>query len=150
MNPALRKKLVFASLPIAIIIAVIHFSGENSSHQPAGQTQLADSPPLPSGTTAAPIPAVDFAMFDTLSWGRDPFEGTPVVQPSLPVAENAPEWKLGGIMYGDGEPTAVINGKIVTRGDEINGAKILKIGPKSVTIEIDGEAKTVSIAGDKS
>ncbi len=51
----------------------------------------------------------------------------------------APEFSLTGIVFGGGEPSAIINGKIVKEGDVIEGAKVLKINPKKVTLGFKGK-----------
>ena len=50
-----------------------------------------------------------------------------------------PEFSLTGIVFGGGEPSAIINGKIVKEGDVIEEAKVLEIKPKKVTLGFKGK-----------
>jgi len=53
--------------------------------------------------------------------------------------DNAPEFSLTGIVFGAGEPSAIINGNIVKEGDVIQGAKVLEIKPKKVKLDFKGK-----------
>jgi len=148
MSPATRKKLVFATLPIALIIAVINFTNDNTPD---------NTPPAPGPTeelsmAAAAKPRVstgiEYEKYEKMGWGRDPFAGTPATSKEVPVEKESRQWRLGGILTGAGNPTAVLNGKIVSAGDRIDGALVKKIDKNSVILEINGETRTVSIAGD--
>ncbi len=150
MNPATRKKLVFATLPIAIIIALINFT----MTKPSGNNENPAGPADRNGgvvsISTAQKPPLDFHAFENLGWGRDPFAGSPSAIKEAPVERESPQWRLGGILVGNGSPTAVINGKIVAPGDVVDGARVKDIMKDSVILEINGEIKTVSIAGEVS
>lgn len=49
---------------------------------------------------------------------------------------------LRGILYHDGNPTAIVWGKIVHEGDTIRGYKVVKIYKDKVDFEKDGEILT--------
>ncbi len=85
---------------------------------------------------------------------RDPFvplvtaEGQRIHPPGLD--EVAPQGISGltlqGIVFDpQAESYAVINGKIVREQDDIDGMKILKIHPKSVTILVDGAPHQINL-----
>tara|TARA_R110002072_G_scaffold100107_2_gene220331 strand:- start:1919 stop:2227 length:309 start_codon:yes stop_codon:yes gene_type:complete len=44
------------------------------------------------------------------------------------------DWKLSAIRISDTDRTAILNGKLVRAGDELDSAKILEINPVSVVI----------------
>ena len=50
-------------------------------------------------------------------------------------ATNDPELKLQGIIRGKKKTTAIVNGKMLSLGDRIEGAFLLKIEQESVTFE---------------
>ena len=71
-----------------------------------------------------------------ISWGRDPFskrsalEGGPVSVSGL---------KLEGILWHhDAEPNAIINGEVLSAGDNIGGLKVVEIQKDAVIVN-DGE-----------
>lgn len=74
-----------------------------------------------------------------------------------------PTWLRGGNETSSSKPTrtkfmvdtivvsperrvAVINGKSVSTGDRVNGAKVLRIEPDAVTLDINGSSLTISLA----
>ena len=67
----------------------------------------------------------------------------PKTQPApLPVVDTS-RFSISGIMYGDGNSTAIINGYFVKAGESVEGAKIIKINPQSVELEISGQRVTI-------
>lgn len=76
--------------------------------------------------------------------GRDPFVSRPTGVPSLsdPIQYNTtpaqPPFTLNGIIWVPEKPRALINGKRVTVGAEIDGAKVTAIGRKEVKIDFNG------------
>ena len=72
---------------------------------------------------------------------------TNVVVTSVPTQETAPSFRLNGIIYGVANPSAVVNGKTVFVGERVSGATVISIGRSAVTLEINGERKTVSLPG---
>ncbi len=78
--------------------------------------------------------------------GTPEASGTPQTQPdaAAPAKPPAPRFALSGIMRrGGAAPMATINGRLVTVGDSIDGAKVLDIGQRSVELEADGQQFTV-------
>ena len=58
------------------------------------------------------------------------------VEPEKP---KPPALKLGGIMRSGGVARAIINNHLVAAGDEIDGARVVKIGKYTVEVEWDGQ-----------
>ena len=54
-----------------------------------------------------------------------------------PIAKKA-EGTVSGILYGEGIPLAVIDGKILREGESIRGVKVVKIEQEHVEFTIDG------------
>lgn len=61
--------------------------------------------------------------------------------PSAPPAKPSPAFKLQGLFYRQGQPFALINGKTVGVGGNVNGAKVVSIGPRRVLLEFKGRPK---------
>ncbi|MEW6157149.1 MAG: HDOD domain-containing protein [Verrucomicrobiota bacterium] len=78
-------------------------------------------------------------------------EPTVSVPRSDPTAENQaatfPKLKLHGIIFRGASSSALINGKSLQAGQEIDGVRILEIARQSVTIEWAGVQKTVNMPG---
>ena len=68
-----------------------------------------------------------------------------------PAAEHAPpqspfaDLKLRSIIYREDKPAAVINGDMLYVGDEIRGARVVRIERNSVTIERKGETNELRL-----
>jgi hypothetical protein len=87
--------------------------------------QVKNTAPAPLAVTAAP-PA-DTAVVLTY---------TPPPQP--------PAFTLNGIFFSQEEGFALINNQIVKNGDEVDGAKVVRIGPDEVELEAAGLAIKLS------
>jgi hypothetical protein len=64
-----------------------------------------------------------------------------VITPKAAPASGA--LHLEAISAQDGEPVAVINGRLVRKGDMIEGALVLWIGADGVEIEVDGKRRVL-------
>lgn len=74
-------------------------------------------------------------------WGRDPFAV------GSAAAELSGDLVLTGILWEEGKPYCIINGKIAKVGHEIAGCKILKIEKDSVTVKVGDEVRVLRIGG---
>ncbi len=90
-----------------------------------------ESKPIETAVAPAPIVATNPAPA--------PEPEPPVVPPTAWPAD----LKLMGIFYSKTAPHALVSGKTVAVGDEINGIHIVKIEPNAVTIEWKGQTKTL-------
>lgn len=80
---------------------------------------------------------------------RDPFKTyfineEPEIVPEESTEEDQPEFdpgkfKVQGIVWGVKSPQAIINDKVLTMGDLIEGAKILRIEKKGITLSFYGK-----------
>lgn len=132
MNAKSRQKIIYALLIFAVIFAAFNFLGGNKEKTPAGN----DDPHAVD--TAAPIPGanVDYAYYDSLPWMADPFfRNQELIVDIPPLTLSDTGYTLNGILFDESNPTAVINGKIVRRGDNINNARVINIDKNQVTLE---------------
>jgi hypothetical protein len=75
-------------------------------------------------------------------------QGSPTNAPtvSLPPKENAaPEFRLSGIIYTVARPSAIVNGKTVYVGEEIDGATVISIRQTAVTLQVAGKRRTYDL-----
>jgi len=68
---------------------------------------------------------------------------TTVVFSTPPVKTQRPQWVLTSTLVSAQRNTAVINDTVVSRGDRINGAKIMSIQPSVVRLHINGQDITL-------
>jgi len=80
---------------------------------------------------------------------------TPEVVPApapAPAKPAEPSWaiglKLSGIFFRQTNPLALINGKTVGVGDDIDGIRVTKIESDRVTVEWDGKTKELTVKDD--
>ena len=67
-------------------------------------------------------------------------------QPPPPAASNVGNMEVTGIIWNSDRPQAIINGKVVEMGDEVNGLKIVKIEKTGVELgQAEGLTKTLKI-----
>lgn len=74
-------------------------------------------------------------------WGRDPFAV------GSAAAELSGDLVLTGILWEEGKPYCIINGRIAKVGHEIAGCKILKIEKDNVTVRVGDEIRVLRIGG---
>jgi len=88
----------------------------------------------PTALPEAAVPAVTNAV------------GTNLVAATVPPQPKPlPEFKLNGIIYATTRPSAIVNGRTVAVGDQVNGATVIGIGPSTVTLRINGQRRTYEL-----
>lgn len=106
----------------------------------------AEIPPAPAVSetktepATAPKPVVETA--DNSATNSSPT--TNAVVAATPPAGPEP-LKLQGIFYRLSNPTALINGKTVAVGDQVSGARVLRIEREAVTLERDGKTEKLTL-----
>ena len=113
---------------------------------------------LAEDTTASGIierPAVEYES----SKQRDPFSTylrkDDLNSAALENADLKPEFdlsilKVQGIIWGVNTPQAIINNEVLTVGNLIQGAKILSIEKKGITLSFKGRVYDLTIPGENS
>jgi len=146
MTEAKRKKLVYLALVAAIIYGAVNFWPSKKSVPPEYKTIA----PLTAQQVALHkarqknAAGIDFAKYDTLQWGTDPFraartnKGTPKKHPTR-------SYDLSGIIYSPAYPLAVINRKTVGVGDKIDNARVKKIEKTKVILDNNGTELTLTV-----
>ncbi len=155
MSASLRKKLVFLTLPLALLYALYNWQ----TNEPAAPTVNNQPAAVASLAAAIPSPAVNATVHNrparlAAPWGRDPFRygSRPLPQRTerrlkagdAPTAPKSAGWIVSGILYNDTNPIAYINGKAVTVGQTIDNARVIAITKSSVTLEAAGKQLTVT------
>lgn len=122
-------------------------------------TPLAAEPATPEATVAAaaepeiieplielsPAPALVEVAAAVLPTDLPPPAAAQILEPATSMPPVQPAFKLNGIFYSSTDPTAIVNGKSVRVGDTVSGATVISISRGDVTLEIDGQRKTVAL-----
>jgi biotin carboxyl carrier protein len=85
----------------------------------------AASPPEPAPASAAPTGAPRANRRET-------------AEPVVPLLDLQQKFRLTSLAVGRKTPTAIINGRVVTVGDEVEGAKVVAITASTVDLDIAG------------
>ncbi|HUV30270.1 MAG TPA: hypothetical protein VMY05_04145 [Acidobacteriota bacterium] len=147
MNDKTRKRLVSLLFIAAVIWAAFTFPGRSdkpvSYPAPArGVIQASTA----SGTIRAPL---DVQQHRAKPWGNDPFRASPEFSKGSPVVARQPRspgWRLSGTLYSQGFPLAYLNGRTVSVGDTVNGARVISIEQGTVTLEHRGDRFTIRVS----
>lgn len=68
-------------------------------------------------------------------------KNTPQTESVQSIPPKFPELKLNGIFYRSSKPSAIINGRLISLGEEIEGAKVISIERNSVTVEFSNQTR---------
>jgi putative nucleotidyltransferase with HDIG domain len=119
---------------------------------PAPAPEIAPvAPTEPAPSLPVPKPAVATAPAETAPAETVPETTTPAATatndplPSVATQPKPPGFRLNGIIYGTARPSAMVNGKTVYVGDQVDGATVVAIGPDIVTLLVDGQRKTYKL-----
>lgn len=152
MSDSLRKKIIFATLPLAILWAAFNYPSRKTSSQPALPEPIV-SAQMPVIAPTAPTPATSLPSINIEAkrrepWGDDPFR--PVNRNARPGAGGHNEstslaWALAGIIYSDSSPIAFVNSHMVGVGDKVDSATVVAIDRESITLEYQGRTITLKL-----
>ncbi|PYK95988.1 MAG: hypothetical protein DME19_21255 [Verrucomicrobia bacterium] len=122
-GPAQRKQTITVSTNIVVRTNPVALPQSEAAAQPAS-THLAVS--LPASNAAALM------------------SPTNLVVPAPPPSPFA-DLKLQSIIFREDKPAALINGEMLFIGDEIRGARVLRIERQSVTVERKGDTNELRL-----
>jgi len=152
MNPKVRQGIIYVLFAAAIVWGVYNIMPEKENASSTETTednmrvQINEQAVIPQATPLA----IDTSEYEALPWGPDPFFRSRVAVRSERSYETPLAWELGGILYSNEKPSAVINKKIVREGDQINGARVVKINQESVILESNGSRFKIKVDKDMS
>lgn len=149
-----RGWAVALGLTALAALAVVSFRSGASrraptvSDPPRGTVaEAAPVSPVPTSTpragspAAAPAPLVGSSPFADAD--REPAPTTPAAGPPAPASDSLPgapgsALRLEAISRRDGQPVAILSGRLVREGDVLGNARVIRIGELEVEIEIGG------------
>ena len=121
-------------LPTETQLAVSHEVGAAS---PVPSSTLSAIPILPE---KSPQHEAQRKEAVRLSWGRDPFAQ------DLPAKQAAIALALTGILWDANQPMAIINGRTLSVGQELDGYRVTSISPDHVSLTDGNHTLELSIA----
>ncbi|MFQ6007759.1 MAG: hypothetical protein ACE5K8_02300 [Candidatus Zixiibacteriota bacterium] len=141
MSGQKRKRIIYLALVVTIIWGVYNFP---SSRVKKNTVKLPETI-QPLSNAQSVTSAKDMINIDEktqASWGTDPFQSPKPVKIAF---RRKPSWHLSGIVYNDHTPLAIINNQPVKVGHEIDDAKVVDIGERTVTLEYKGRLFRLSV-----
>ncbi len=151
MTEKTRKKIVFFTLPLAIIWAVYNYQPSDKKTSPQQQDNTSAATTDPAATSYTPtqnhVPKklIDIEKYEKLSWGEDPFHAQ-ALQPKQAKQAVQHDFILSGIIYNATNPVAIINKKPVKAGDTVDNAKVINIARNKVVLDCCGKRITLTVA----
>ncbi|MGH1462356.1 MAG: hypothetical protein ACRBB6_09990 [Neptuniibacter sp.] len=79
----------------------------------------------------------------------DPTQPSVKVPKSLETDETVDQYKVNSLKTGTKKNLAIVNGKRVNVGDWVDGAEVIAISRKGVSLKVSGEHKFISFAERK-
>ncbi|MBI3852210.1 MAG: hypothetical protein HY298_18290 [Verrucomicrobia bacterium] len=117
--------------------------------KPPAANKIVTSNPKPATAQTTPGPSSSTSAPPASAGGVQPATTNPTPAGTINAISNTtaavveppapPPLKLQGIFYTRKNPSAVINGKIRRVGDRIGEARLVAIGPESVTVIVGGK-----------
>lgn len=115
-------------------------SSRAETAQPAATAPTAAATPAAAGARA-PLPP---PIWDAPAATRPAVARAATPPPAGPEAAAPPAvLRLEAISVQDGEPVAVINGRLVRKGESVDGALVTWIGADAVEVEVEGRRRTL-------
>jgi len=134
MSAKKRKMFIYIALALAVIWGVYNYPVKNKI--PPGNEKPETIQPLDPTSTEQPTgEMINIEKKTRAAWGADPFQ---TKHPISVTKKVSPQWRLSGIVYNNQTPLAIINNKPVRTGDIVNGARVVAIQVKMVTLEYNG------------
>ena len=150
MSESKRRIILGIGLVAALIYAVNYYlpkftADEKTESQPP-QVEARPSPKATAARIASTVSQIDIDKQKAKTWGADPFRSRKVKSvPTKSIGEPASPWTLSGIVFGGSKPMAIINSRSVGEGDEIDGARVVEIESRQVTLERGGQKITLKV-----
>ena len=148
MTEATRKKVIAGVLVVAVIWGYQNLAPKDSNppaeRAPAAAQVQAQTQIKPTVKPAVVPKLVNVEDKSKEPWGSDPFR---TVKTAVRARQNKQPagWLVSGILYNDRTPVAIINKTPVKVGEMIDGAKVVKIRKKTVTLQYNGTNMTITV-----
>jgi hypothetical protein len=111
---------------------------QTPASQPAGKNEHAPAS-RKNGSAPQSLSDINLSFLKqrkgSMDWGRDPFVlPVPSGEPQQVMNEMEKPFSLSAIIYNNGAGTAIINGRILRKGDQIEGMEVGEVHPDRVLL----------------
>ena len=110
---------------------------------PSRSGDKSDKTPAATASATGEIPPAVMAAVASAAPASAP---PALLDPVLPAPPAFPPIRLQGVIYRSTKATAFINGRMMSVGDQLEEAMLVKIDRQSVTFELGKETKIVQLA----
>ena len=132
MDPK-RQKIILAALGVVLV----GVWGSVFLGRPARRGGFSGTPPAVSPPAALPAKGAAASSGEE-GWGENPFRGDragrTVSAPAVTLPGSPEGYILNGILWDETAPSAVVNGRLVAVGDELDGWKVAEIRKDRVVL----------------
>ncbi|OGX07828.1 MAG: hypothetical protein A2Z88_08675 [Omnitrophica WOR_2 bacterium GWA2_47_8] len=94
--------------------------------------KIVEPPPVPAATNTPPPPKTPAIMVPT----------SPLIKPP-PAEIKPPPLNITGLIWNSDQPQAIINGKVIRVGDEVDNVRVTDIQKNKITISHGGKDFTI-------
>lgn len=149
MSEQMRTKVIAGFLIVALIWAGLNYNS-NSSKTTVDAPQTI--PLIETGLTTNNVSTnfIDIEKYDTVSWGRSPFNRASFSTIDKPQTRtqnnNTLSWILSGIIINNSTPIAIINKRPVKIGETIDKAIVTQIEKEKVIIKYNQKEITLTVS----
>lgn len=132
---ATRKKIVYIIFVGAVIYGAVNFTGRGGRSGTDNSTPTIV--PLVAASVGSSI-SVDSVTGRTYEWRRDPFvTGRPAAFGERAETQTT-RFKLEAISEANGQLMAIINGRLLSRGETSEGWTLVRLTKSTATLEQNG------------
>lgn len=151
MNETWRKRMIFGLLVVTLIWGYFALFG-----RPDKTASVIPTAELPTGYAVAQGTVSRVNISDSLltayrlaAWGHDPFNRNPL-STAADLPADTPALHLLGILYRQTGAQALINGRIASEGDIIDGYRIMSINRENVVMQSGGRTVVLRVGKEAS
>lgn len=134
-----KKKSRLNWAPIFVVLVLLLITGPIIA--PLFSTPF--KPSAPSATQTVITPQASTATNRKAQFG---IEETGLFRGLAPQAMQAPNFNLTGIVYSPKDSFCIINDQVIKVGEDIQGAKLINVGPNEVILDYKGSKVQLSMA----
>ncbi len=133
---ATRKRIVYVIFVGAVIYGAVNFAGRGGGDGTDASVPTIE--PLATASVGSSI-AVDSVKGRNYEWKRDPFAFGRSTSYGEKVETQITRLKLEAISEANGHLMAIINGRLLTRGETAEGWTLVRLTKSTATLEQNGK-----------
>ena len=141
MTEQSRKRIVYTIFLVAVIWGIFNFPHRKRVAElqttPVTETTTAVALAIPTAVSAA-------TPTTPSEWGRDPFARARIGKANV-QGVTAPTLSVAAVSVTDGKAMAIVNGRMVGKGDAVEGWRVISITDNGVVLESKGKKITLKI-----